>query len=304
MLDANGDGAAWCTWRVVTGTGVGSFDGPAVGSAELDGGGGENTGFSIDIDLGLSTTPPCVGDVGSGLLHSRLRLLRACDCPCWKSVGSSSRNCLRPNAWRGGDEAMGWCPCGEPSREGNASTVVYLTREGKSLERGGKRVDGHVPATDGGGLGRKDVGESTSAAAAAADSGSDGGRCGAACQGGLKNESLRDFFEVGVMRGAGAGAGGIRGVISASGAIKGAACNGGGRDVGDENGEAKNAFVLTPLEEDCSLAEDGECWSPWSDDVDESAEDMDDVVVRMLKCDERAEDDPDEYDEEGPIPKP
>ena len=88
------------------------------------------------------------------------------------------------------------------------------------------------------------------------------GKSAASCHGGLKNESLRDFLVMGVVKGAGVGVLGIRGVTSASGAA--GAGSGMGGDGGElENGEAKNAFVFRPLDAECSPAEeDGEGWSP------------------------------------------
>lgn len=165
---------------------------------------------------------------------------------------------------------------------------MYRTREGNTRDRG-TRIAEVVAGAEGGEALSFFLGEV-------------GGR-GEACQVGLKNESFSDFLQVG------AGAFSIRGVASASvdeneflevratGAEKGS----GGRGEVEENGEAKKACVLLPLE---VVGEIGGWWSASEEvEVRERVE-TEDGVVRMLKCDDRVED-PDEYDdEEGPKPKP
>lgn len=99
----------------------------------------------------------------------------------------------------------------------------------------------------------------------------------------------------------------MRGVISASEVVepedadvvaeRGAMGGSGGRNEVGEKGEAKNVFVLLPLEDEGSPELVGESggWSAWSDEVevDESAEEIEEVVVSILRCDERV----DEHDE-------
>jgi len=123
-----------------------------------------------------------------------------------------------------------------------------------------------------------------------ASAGSDGGR-GAVGHGGLKKESFNNFFDIG------AGAYCMRGVISASEVVeledaevvatRGAMDGSGGRNEVEEKGEAKNAFVLLPFEDEGSPELIGESggWSACSDEVevDESAEEIEDVVVRILR---------------------
>ncbi len=111
-----------------------------------------------------------------------------------------------------------------------------------------------------------------------------GGR-GEVCHEGLKNESFSDFFVVG------AGVFSMRGVASASEANElfdvlatGAENGSGGRGAVVENGDAKNASVLLPLEVVGELGG----WSAVSDEV-EVRERVEDGVVRILRCDDRVE---------------
>lgn len=113
--------------------------------------------------------------------------------------------------------------------------VVYRTRDGKSLERGGRRAIEAGAEVGGGGIGEAPCFATNGCASAPDES------WGPEGQGELKKESFSDFFDVG------AGANSMRGVSSVSEAelddvvAAGADSGTGGSGGVDENGDAKKA---------------------------------------------------------------